>query len=166
MRRIEEVMGSESPISVEPRTTMGDAALLMSERDVSHLLVLDGDVLLGVLCACDLERAARSAEVTVCMSAPAIAVEAGSSAFDAARSMIERGVSCLPVVREGCVVGVVTANDLRRSGVLPHAPERCTACGSSDHVRSASGVPGVAFCMECTCRSAPPGWNEDTGVAG
>lgn len=164
MRSIDQVTSSGPLISVGPRTLVADAARMMSERAISHVLVIDGSSLLGVACVCDLDGAGTNAEIGGCMSAPPVVIDAGASVFEAARLMIEQGVSCLPVMRAGGVVGVVTASDLRRAGVLTRSPSRCAACGSGDHVRSAC-ADGVGFCFECERRSEPPGWDEDTGTA-
>jgi CBS domain-containing protein len=48
------------------------------------------------------------------MSAPVATVAPGCTIADAARSMIERGVSRLPVVLGGALVGIVTRSDLVR----------------------------------------------------
>ena len=164
MRSIALIINSGPLISVGPRTKVADAVRLMSESDISHVLVIDGSSLLGVACVCDLDRASTTAEIGGCMSAPPVLIDAGASVYEAARLMIERRVSCLPVMRAGAVAGVVTASDLRRAGVLTRSPGRCAACGSGDHVRS-DGADGVGFCLECQRRSEPPSWDEDTGTA-
>jgi predicted transcriptional regulator len=56
------------------------------------------------------------------MTAPAITVRPSSSATEAARLMIERGVNRLPVVKQdGQLIGIVTRADLVRAFTRPDA---------------------------------------------
>jgi acetoin utilization protein AcuB len=163
MQRIHEVMGSGPLVTITPRAFVSEALRLIGERDVSHLLVMRGAKLLGITCICDLDCAQGDKTVGACMQPPLV-IDADASVGEAARSMIDRGVSCLPVVTpSGRVEGIVTASDLRRSGMLQKTPERCAACGSDDHVRALHHPLGVGFCIECTRRAAPPTWADDLG---
>ena len=164
MRHVEEIMTRSPLITIELGASVAQALRLIAERGVSHLLVMERERLAGVVCACDLEQIGADAAIDACACAhPPLTVESASTAFDAAREMLTREVSCLPVMRAGRLVGIVTASDLRRAGLLDPASGRCAACGSRDHVRCAHGVRDVGFCLECTRKSEPPRWDEDVG---
>jgi CBS domain-containing protein len=67
-------------------------------------------------------KKATARTVTDAMTAPAITIRPSSSATEAARLMIERGVNRLPVVtQDGRLVGIVTRADLVRAFARPDA---------------------------------------------
>ena len=166
MQHVAEIMAKSPLLTIEPSVRVAQALRLIGEHDVSHLIVIEGQTLLGVVCICDLDGADSSGVVSACMSASPLAIDADANVVEAARCMIDHGVSCLPVMRAGAVAGVVTASDLRRAGVLERSLDHCAACGSSDHVRSAKGEESAGFCLECTRRSVPPDWDEEVGGNG
>jgi acetoin utilization protein AcuB len=163
MRRIEEVMTTGPLATVRPTDTIGDVARLIAEREVSHVIVLANGEVVGVMCACDLDGPDRQARVDRHMSRSPSTASVGATAFDAARCMLEQGISCLPVVRGGDLVGIVTLSDLRRAGVLERAAGSCAACGDRDHVRCERRHGGVGFCLDCRRSSLPPGDDDDLG---
>lgn len=112
MSRIAEVM-SRSLLGVSPSTSASEASRLAFEHGVDHLLVLEGDDLVGVVSAGDLQRAQPLAAVLDCMAAPRT-VSANSSVEEAADLMRRCAVGCLPVVAGGLLLGVVTRERLRR----------------------------------------------------
>jgi predicted transcriptional regulator len=143
--------------------SMAQAAQKIEDEGVSHLMVTEGDDLVGVICVCNLDAADRNAAVSVCMSTSPTTIGIETTAVDAAELMLARGVSCLPVVVEGELRGVITLRDLRRAGIVDPSTERCSACGSDDHVRCAWHGQYVGFCLECTRKSEPPDSDEDLG---
>lgn len=163
MRRVDEVMTVAPLVTIDSTAAAAVVARLMSERGVSHVLVLEQDVLAGVVCVCDLERSVGQTAAGALMSRAPSTIELGESAFAAARCMLEKGISCLPVVQSGDLVGIVTLSDLRRAGVVQLVPERCAACGDIDHVRSSGHDSGVGLCLECKRSSLPPSWDDDLG---
>ncbi|MBN2840614.1 MAG: CBS domain-containing protein [Coriobacteriia bacterium] len=52
---VEDVMTAD-PITIQADTSLGDAATLMVERDVSRLPVLDGERLVGIISKSDIVR--------------------------------------------------------------------------------------------------------------
>jgi predicted transcriptional regulator len=163
MRSVEHVMTHPPLVTMRSDSAVSEAIGLMAERDVSHVLVVDGEALLGVVCICDLERAEYGGSIGTCVSSAPLTLDAAASTFEAARCMIEQGISCLPITRAGALVGVLTASDLRHAGVLERHPDRCASCGSADHVRVSPRTPGIAFCLECTRTSEPPAADDDIG---
>lgn len=163
MQRVDEVMANGPLVTVPPRAQVSEALRLINEHEVSHLLVMRGERLLGITCICDLDCARGDQSVGACMQPPLV-IAPEASVDEAGRAMVEHGVSCLPVVAlNGHVQGIVTASDLRRTGELPKIPGRCAACGSDDHVRALHGHQALGFCIECMRRAKPPTWADDLG---
>jgi CBS domain-containing protein len=105
-------------LTVTPRSTVRDTAVLMSERRVSSVFVMDGDELLGILTDRDL-RARVVAEgldvdtpVGQVMTADPLWIDAGASLFEATLSMTRHHCHHLPVKAEGRLAGIVTTSDL------------------------------------------------------
>jgi CBS domain-containing protein len=163
MRRVDEVMTRVPLATLEPAATVSAATRLMAERRISHVIVTDHGRVAGVVCACDLERSLDQDAIGQHMSRSPVTLALGESAFTAARCMLEQGISCLPVVQAGELVGVVTLSDLRRAGLLELAPGRCSACGDDDHVRGTDPTHEVGFCLECRRSSRPPEPDDDLG---
>jgi Mg/Co/Ni transporter MgtE len=131
------------------------------------LITEDGDQLLGVCCVCDLEQAATGARVRHVMHDERLWVEANADADEALALMESHQVTCLPVLERGRLSGVITLHALQRFGVMGAEEERCSACGSTEHVacvrcgrRRARGL-----CMDCVRKSEPPepGWELELG---
>jgi acetoin utilization protein AcuB len=98
---------------VAPDTPSSEALRLMREEHVRHLLVMDGEVLLGVVADRDLTaRGVADRRVSQVMSSQVIDVGPEESAASAARRMIDHGIGCLPVMSGREVVGIVTRTDL------------------------------------------------------
>jgi CBS domain-containing protein len=164
MRRVEELMTRTPLITVGSEAPVAHALRLIEQHDISHLLVMEQERLFGVVCACDLERADICAPIALSVAASApVTVDVAATAFDAARYMLAFEIGCLPVTRGGALVGMLTAGDLRRAGILNRATEECAACGSRDHVRRAHGLDDVGFCLECRRQSEPPTGDDEIG---
>ena len=164
MHSLERLMTHPPLVTLRPQAKVAQALRLIADHAVSHLLIVENERLFGVVCACDLEHVDTGDSVGACVRAPEpFTVDVSASAVDAARCMLELGISCLPVTRQGVVIGIVTRSDLRNAGLFDRAGGSCASCGSRDHVRCAHGVHDTGFCLECARRSEPPGWDEDVG---
>ncbi len=108
--------------SVSPDASVLDAIRLMAERHIGALLVMEGPRLTGIVSERDYARkvvlkgrSSTSTQVREIMSAPVFTAEPGQTVDDAMRTMTERRIRHLPVVRDGAVVGVVSIGDLVKS---------------------------------------------------
>jgi acetoin utilization protein AcuB len=125
---ISKVM-TRNPVWIRPDATIKDAVDLMRKEGISHLPVLDKrDRLCGVITRKDLRDAEPSAatsldvyearslltklKVEQVMEKHVMTVDENEVVEEAARVMIDRSISCLPVMRDSLLVGIITVKDL------------------------------------------------------
>jgi acetoin utilization protein AcuB len=117
---IRDIMRSPA-IAISADTTLQDAYRTMREQSIRHLPVLEGEKLVGVVTDRDLRLATSSlaaspfspdSRVSAVMSAAPLTADAFDPVEDAARTMRERKIGCLPVMDEGRLIGIVTGLDL------------------------------------------------------
>jgi CBS domain-containing protein len=110
--------------------TLDIADGIMCLGRIRHLPVVEGTTVVGVVSQRDLFRSAlgaalafsdrdpqrlmRSLAVRDVMSAPAVTIDGGAAVQDAARTMLEKKIGCLPVVEDGRLVGILTETDVLR----------------------------------------------------
>jgi acetoin utilization protein AcuB len=108
-------------VSIPPDTTLENAYRTMQEASIRHLPVLEEARLVGVVTDRDLRLAtsalapspfASDSRVAAVMSRPPLTADPLDPIEDAARTMRERKIGCLPVVTDGRVIGIVTGLDL------------------------------------------------------
>jgi CBS domain-containing protein len=115
---IAEIM-SRGLLTVEPGTSLQEAARQMDARHVGAALVLDGDALRGIVTERDVLRAVASgaiegASVADCMTHHPETIDASESTGLAGSLMIHGGFRHLPVLDGERVVGIVSIRDLMR----------------------------------------------------
>jgi acetoin utilization protein AcuB len=108
-------------VAISADITLEDAYRTMREKGIRHLPVLDGERLVGVITDRDL-RLATSAltpspfppgcPVSTVMSRDLLTADPADPVEDAARTMRENKVGCLPIVDDGRLVGIITGLDL------------------------------------------------------
>jgi acetoin utilization protein AcuB len=125
---------SRHVVTVTPEQDIDAIRRLFDEHRFHHLLVVDGDRLVGVISDRDLLRATSPFIDTLAerpqdlatlrrrahqiMSRRPIVARRDDSVAQAASAMLAHGVSCLPVVTcDGRVEGIVSWKDLMRSFV-------------------------------------------------
>jgi CBS domain-containing protein len=111
---------NRAPVTVPPDALVCDAADLARRTGADHLLVLDEDTLVGILCACDLREADPEEPVSEAMSVPVLTVRPDANIEEVALAMGECDVGCLPVALGGLVLGTVSDAELERAGVPAH----------------------------------------------
>ncbi|HTU60990.1 MAG TPA: CBS domain-containing protein [Polyangiales bacterium] len=157
MTSVSTLMTRDHLVTIGPEATVSDAARRLASEGISHLLVTgEGDRLLGVFCACDLEHAATGSRLRQHITARPITVDVTTDAHVALELMEDQQVSCLPVLDAACRLrGVITLHELRRRGLVDSEEERCSACGTTEHVRC-SPHRALGLCIECSRKSEPP----------
>jgi acetoin utilization protein AcuB len=123
---------------VTPDTLVDDAFRLMRDRQIRHLLVMEAGALAGVVTDRDLRHpgrpgrpftvselylVGRNLTVLGLMSTQVVTVDEDDSTAFASRLMIHHQIGCLPVMRNGEVVGIVTSTDLMRALAYAVDPE-------------------------------------------
>jgi acetoin utilization protein AcuB len=122
---------TKNPVFVHPDTSVNDARSIMAKEKVARLPVLDhGNRLVGILTKHDLFKASPSPatgldmyeisyllsklKVEQIMERNVVTVSEGEVVEEAARIMADRDISCLPVLRDKLLVGIITNTDLLR----------------------------------------------------
>jgi len=119
------------PLTVTPGTMLAEAKAIMEKYWVRHLLVVEGDALVGMLSDRDVrmaslppgpgytdaEREARLARVAVrdAMTRDPRTVGPDALLVDVARLMLEHRFGGVPVVGGGRLVGILTETDILRA---------------------------------------------------
>jgi CBS domain-containing protein len=113
-------------LSVDPTTSLVDAASRMHERRVGAVVVLDGGRLVGILTERDVLRAVATGgvdgPVRDAMTHGPETIGPDESAGHAAVLMIHGGFRHLPVVEGDDVIGMISIRDLVRVSVDDEAP--------------------------------------------
>jgi len=105
--------------SISPDATVYDALVLMAEKNIGALLVLEGAMLTGVISERDYARkiilkgkASREVPVREIMSSPVITIPPSASLEDALSVMSNHHIRHLPVVAEGRILGMLSMRDV------------------------------------------------------
>ena len=117
---VRDIMRSPA-IAVSPDTTLQAAYRIMQDQGIRHLPVVEKETLVGVVTDRDLRLATSAlapeplptgSRVSAVMSRTPQTVDASDPVEDAARTMRERKIGCLPVLSDGRVIGIITGLDL------------------------------------------------------
>jgi acetoin utilization protein AcuB len=117
---IRDIMRSPA-VAIFADTTLQDAYRTMQDQRIRHLPVVEGEKLVGVVTDRDLRLATSAltpspflpdSRVSAVMTAAPLTADASDPVEDAARTMRERKIGCLPVMDGGRLIGIVTGLDL------------------------------------------------------
>jgi len=118
LMRVKEIMTTEVK-TVSPKSTIQEAAKLMSQFRIGCLLVAEKKALVGIITESDIMREVVSknmlpskAKVEEFMTREVVAVGPDTEIEDAADAMTERNVKRLPVIYKNQLVGIVSAVDI------------------------------------------------------
>jgi CBS domain-containing protein len=120
MATVREIMSS-GLITVDPDSTVAQAATVMAEKRVGSALVLVGDSLAGIFTERDIVRAlsqdfdAPGHPIAHWMTKDPITIGPDESSDAALDLMLKGGFRHVPVVEEGAVIGIVSIRDLSRA---------------------------------------------------
>lgn len=117
-------------ITVPPDLTLPEAFALMKKENIRRLVIVDKGKMVGLVTKNDLENALPSkatslsmweinyliekVKVSDVMIKDVITVNEDTPIEEAARLMADKKISCLPVLRNDDVVGIITETDLFR----------------------------------------------------
>ncbi len=108
----------KSPITVASGMTIRETAALMSNKDVSSVMVMQGDQLVGLVTDRDLRKRCVAIGLTGAepidqiMTPDPETIDANSLTMHALMTMTRMRFHHLPVTRDGKLVGMITATDL------------------------------------------------------
>jgi acetoin utilization protein AcuB len=121
-------------VTVEPDESVEAAVEIARATGAEHLLVLDEQTLVGILCACDIRGARPGETVSDRMSLPVVTVRPDTSIEEVALTMDECAVGCIPVALGGLILGTVSDDELVRCGLGTRHPHRhCHHRGAFGH---------------------------------
>ncbi|MFG1495921.1 DUF294 nucleotidyltransferase-like domain-containing protein [Saccharospirillum sp. HFRX-1] len=118
---VRDVTTAAAPVACAPTTSIQDAARLMRDQRVSSLMLLDGDVLGGIVTDRDIRNRAvaegldLSRPVADIATTDPVTVSASAPLFDAQKMMSQHRIHHLPVMDGERLVGMITATDLVRA---------------------------------------------------
>lgn len=108
-------------VSVEPGSTVKDAAMLMNRHNIGAVPVIDGGAVRGMLTDRDIvlrcvaeSRDPGNVRVSDVCSQGAVSVKPEESVSDAMHVMAAEQVRRLPVVEGGKIVGMISFADIAR----------------------------------------------------
>lgn len=127
MKTIGQVM--KSPVmTARPGDTLADLVTLSRQRHMGHFPVVEGDKVIGIITDRTLREASTHPAVynllmdllasldrglvEQIMIRDVITASPETPVVEAVKLMREHRIGCLPVVRDGKLVGIVTASDL------------------------------------------------------
>ena len=125
---------SRAPLSVSPEVSVARVAGLMRAEAIRHVLVMEGEQLVGIVSDRDVRglliegepTLSSSAPVATVMSEPPVTVDLETPLTEAARTMLEHKIGALPVVDGARPVGILTRADTLEAllAVITGAPKR------------------------------------------
>jgi len=120
---------TRNPVTCNPEISLADAAALMKHEKVSRLPVLDKERhLVGIITEKDILYASPSpatslsihemayllSKLTVgkLMNKKVVTIEKTTTVEEAARTMVDQDLSCLPVIENNKLIGIITKTDM------------------------------------------------------
>jgi IMP dehydrogenase len=111
----------DTPVTVSPGTTVGEAMSLIPKRAHGAVVVVEDDRVLGVVTERDGAEIDRFAQVREVMTTDVLTFEAGADPTTCFNEMSARHVDVAPVVDDGRLVGVLTRKAALRSTIYQPA---------------------------------------------
>ncbi len=113
--------------SVKPTSTVFDAIVLLAEKGVGALMVMEGDRLVGIFSERDYTRKiailgknSRETLVADIMTSPVLFVTPKNRTRECMALMSEKNIRHLPVMDNGKVVGMLSIRDLMNDIIADH----------------------------------------------
>lgn len=109
-----------NPIAVPLTSTVREAAIIMADKRISCVLIVEKDALVGLLTTGDITGRVvakgldASTAIDAVMTRDPISFSPDTSGFDAMLAMSSQGIGHLPIVEDGKPVGIITRTNLVR----------------------------------------------------
>jgi CBS domain-containing protein len=142
MTSVRQMLRNKTDVfAVSPEDTVYDALMLMADRNIGAVLVMEGGELRGILSERDyarkgilLGRASKDTRVAEIMTPRIICVAPGVTADECMVLMTDQRIRHLPVMEGGRVVGVISIGDVVRA-ILEE--QRSTIDALQSYIRTA-----------------------------
>lgn len=105
-------------VTAPPDCSVGEAVSLASDYNLRHLLVVDNELVCGIVDLKYIDQSNGERSITGVMSRRMWITFADATLADVARLFEESGVEVLPVVEDNRLVGLITRDDLKDVGLL------------------------------------------------
>lgn len=111
---------SKNVVMVKPTTSIREAAQLMRDHNITSLLVMENDSLVGIVTDRDFRirvlAEGKSVDDTLqdVMTQNPICIEKNALLYEAQTKMMTTGIHHLPVVEQSNTVGIITVSDIFR----------------------------------------------------
>ncbi|MBL9019186.1 MAG: CBS domain-containing protein [Myxococcales bacterium] len=154
MTQVVEIM--TTPVkTVPPDLDTAAARHLMRKARVHHLVVMEGDRIVGILSQRDLggtcEESLPAGRIDAVMRTDVVAIPPGATVRAAAAMLRGYDIGCLPVVDGKTLVGILTTSDLL--DWISAAPgRRAAARRPRGRARRGAGARGRAACRRPAAR--------------
>ena len=123
LRQILEEKGTDV-FSVSPDDTVLDAIKAMADHDIGALVVLDREMLVGIVTERHYARrvflkgkSSPKTQVKDIMTTPVVCADPSQSTDQGLALMTEKKIRHLPVINENQVIGIVSIGDLVKSKI-------------------------------------------------
>lgn len=111
---------TRTPVTVAPGCPVDRVVRLMRTERIRHVVVLDGDRLVGIASDRDVRGGRRgdaghvsaAAPISEVMTETPVTASPTTLLTEAARAMLDRKIGALPIVQEGRLVGILTKSDV------------------------------------------------------
>ncbi|MDP4174783.1 MAG: CBS domain-containing protein [Bacteroidota bacterium] len=126
MKTVREILNKKGSVvySVTPDTTVYDALLIMAEREIGALAVLEGDSLSGIISERDYARkvilrgkSSKELPVKEIMSPEVIFVRPGNTIEECMALMTAKRIRHLPVIEDKKLAGLVSIGDIVKATI-------------------------------------------------
>ena len=102
---------TRDPVVVSPAAQVGQVVGLMRGQGIRHVLVMDGEELVGIVSDRDVRGLSAASTVVHAMSEIPFTVEPATGLTEAAHAMLDRKIGALPVLDGARPVGILTRAD-------------------------------------------------------
>lgn len=122
MKKVAQILRSKSDPAVHtiaPTASMYDALMVMAEKNIGSLLIVEGETIVGLLSERDyarkvvlLGKSSRDTPVRDVMTCPVLYVGPQQSSEECMALMTEKRLRHLPVLDDGKLIGLISIGDL------------------------------------------------------
>jgi CBS domain-containing protein len=122
MKKVAQILRSKSDPSIHtivPTASMFDALMLMAEKNIGALLIMEGETIVGMLSERDyarkivlMGRSSKETPVRDVMTCPVLYVGPQQSTEECMALMTEKRLRHLPVLDDGKLIGLISIGDL------------------------------------------------------